>query len=55
MSKRDACLRVARWALEIEEFYYKVEHRPGISMRHADALSQNPMECFALDKEHRMH
>jgi len=49
MSKKDACMRVARWALEIEEFQYKVEHRPGTSMRHADALSRNPVECFVLE------
>jgi len=49
MSKKDACVRVARWALEIEEFQYKVEHRPGTSMRHADALSRNPVECFVLE------
>lgn len=42
MSKKDACLRVAHWALRLEEFEYTVEHRSGTSMRHVDALSRNP-------------
>jgi len=53
MSKKDACVRVDRWALEIEEFQYKVEHRPGTSMRHADALSRNPVECFGNERNSR--
>lgn len=42
LSKKDTCLRVARWALLIEEFQYSIEHRPGSAMRHVDALSRNP-------------
>lgn len=42
MNKRDLCVRVARWALLLEEFSYTIEHRPGNSMRHVDALSRNP-------------
>lgn len=41
MNKRDLCVRVARWALLLEEFNYVIEHRPGTSMRHVDALSRN--------------
>lgn len=43
MSKKDTCLRIARWALQIEEFNYSIEHRPGSSMRHVDALSRYPV------------
>lgn len=50
MSKKDACLRVAHWALQLEEFEYTVEHRAGTSMRHADALSRNPIECLNIQE-----
>ncbi|EFN73061.1 hypothetical protein EAG_00116, partial [Camponotus floridanus] len=40
--------RVAHWALQLEEFDYSVEHRSGTLMRHADALSRNPVECLLL-------
>lgn len=43
MSKRDLCPRIARWALQLEEFNCKVEHRAGTQMRHVDALSRNPV------------
>jgi len=43
MSKKDLCVRVARWALLLEEFHYTIEHRPGRNMLHVDALSRNPL------------
>ena len=43
MSKKDLCMRVARWALQLEEFNYTIEHRPGKAMAHVDALSRNPL------------
>lgn len=36
MKKRDLCARVARWALQIEEFGCEI-------VRHVDALSRNPV------------
>lgn len=42
MKKKDLCVRVARWALLLEEFNYVIEHRAGKNMRHIDALSRNP-------------
>lgn len=51
MSKRDLCVRVARWALQLEEFNYTIEHRPGKSMAHVDALSRNPMPVCMLINE----
>ena len=42
-------MRVARWALLLEEYNYKVEHRPGKNMSHVDALSRNPIaECHVV-------
>jgi len=29
MNKKDLCVRIARWALLLEAFRYRVEHRPG--------------------------
>jgi len=43
MSKKDLCMRVARWALQLEEFNYTIEHRPGKAMTHVDGLSRNPL------------
>lgn len=50
MSKKDTCLRVAHWALQLEEFEYTVENRTGTSMRHADALSRHPVECLNVQE-----
>lgn len=43
LQKKDLPPRVARWALLLEEYDYKIEHRPGSSMKHADALSRYPV------------
>lgn len=51
MSKRDLCVRVARWALSLEEFQYVIEHRPGKSMAHVDALSRNPLPSCLIVSE----
>lgn len=51
MSKKDLCVRVARWALLLEEFNYEIEHRPGKNMSHVDALSRNPLSsCLLIDE-----
>lgn len=51
MNKKDLCVRVARWALLLEEFDYVIEHRPGRSMVHVDALSRNPLPtCMFIDE-----
>lgn len=50
MNKRDLCVRVARWALLLEEFEYKIEHHPGKNMSHVDALSRYPiLECRVVE------
>lgn len=43
MGKRDLCPRIARWALQLEEFDCEVVHRSGTAMRHVDALSRFPI------------
>lgn len=51
MNKKDLCVRVARWALLLEEYDYVIEHRPGKNMAHVDALSRNPLPmCMILDE-----
>lgn len=42
MAKRDISAKIARWALQLEEFDCTVEHRAGTTMRHVDALSRCP-------------
>lgn len=51
MSKKDLCVRVARWALFLEEFDYVIEHRPGKNMMHVDALSRNPLPTCMIINE----
>lgn len=51
MKKRDLCVHVACWALLLEEFDYRIEHRPGKSMAHVDALNRNPLsECMTIEE-----
>lgn len=48
---KDLCVRVARWALLLEEYDYTIEHRPGKNMAHVDALSRNPLPvCMSIDE-----
>jgi len=51
MAKRNLCLRVARWALILEDYNYKLEHRPGKNMTHVDALSRNPLLTRLIDED----
>lgn len=44
--KRDLIPRVARWWVQLQEFDFTIEYRPGPRMAHADALSRNPVESF---------
>ncbi|GFS60138.1 hypothetical protein TNCV_2826601 [Trichonephila clavipes] len=54
MQKKDLITRIARWALQLEEFDYEIEHRAGSRMKHVDALSRYPvmMESIALSTYH---
>lgn len=52
MSKRDLTTRVARWALLLEEYEYKIEHRSGSRMAHVDALSRCPeVRVYQISKQ----
>jgi len=48
MNKKELCVRVARWALLLEEFSYTIEYRPGRSMPHVDTLSRYPLPRYML-------
>lgn len=52
MDKKDLTTRVARWALLLEDYDYSIEHRPGVRMKHVDALSRHPImtisTCFVV-------
>ncbi|KAG5316612.1 TF26 protein, partial [Pseudoatta argentina] len=51
MSKKDLCVRVARWALLLQEFDCTIEHRSGKAMRHVDALSRNLPEIMYIRED----
>lgn len=40
LNKKDIVPRIMRWALFLESYDYKIEHRPNTRMRHVDALSR---------------
>lgn len=40
LERKQINARIARWALELENYNYKVLHRRGTAMRHVDALSR---------------
>ncbi|GFT30668.1 hypothetical protein TNCV_77451 [Trichonephila clavipes] len=52
--KKELITRIARWALQLEEFDYEIEHRAGSRMKHVDALSRYPvmMESIPLSTYH---
>ncbi|GFX57976.1 retrovirus-related Pol polyprotein from transposon 297 [Trichonephila clavipes] len=49
MQKRELITLIARWALQLEEFDYEIEHRAGIRMKHVDALSRYPVMMVCND------
>lgn len=42
-SKKDLIPRIGRWWMKIQEYTFEINHRAGDSMKHADALSRNPV------------
>ncbi|GFW38815.1 retrovirus-related Pol polyprotein from transposon 297 [Trichonephila clavipes] len=49
MQKKELITRIARWALQLEEFDYEIEHRAGSRMKHIDALSRYPVMMVCDD------
>lgn len=43
LKKRDVNPRIAKWALALENYDYKIQHRKGEHMAHVDALSRMPI------------
>jgi hypothetical protein len=46
--KKDLIPRIARWWLEIQDFTFTVEYRPGCKMNHVDYLSRHPVPGNSL-------
>lgn len=51
MNKKDLTTRVARWALLLEEYNYKIEHREGKRLPHVDALSRYPVSIMNIKED----
>ncbi|GFW80977.1 retrovirus-related Pol polyprotein from transposon 17.6 [Trichonephila clavipes] len=49
MQKKDLITRIARWALQLEEFDYEIEHKAGSRMKRVDALSRYPVMIVCND------
>ncbi|GFW52741.1 retrovirus-related Pol polyprotein from transposon 297 [Trichonephila clavipes] len=49
VQKKELITRIARWALQLEEFDYEIEHRAGSRMKHVDALSRYPVMMVCND------
>ena len=45
LNKKELNPRIARWALELQNYDYTLEHRAGKQMQHVDALSRNLTVC----------
>ena len=41
LNKKEINPRIARWALELQNYDYSLEHRSGKRMQHVDALNRN--------------
>ncbi|GFW26732.1 retrovirus-related Pol polyprotein from transposon 17.6 [Trichonephila clavipes] len=49
LCKKELITRIARWALQLEEFDYEIEHRAGSRMKHVDALNRYPVMMVCND------
>ncbi|GFX16283.1 retrovirus-related Pol polyprotein from transposon 17.6 [Trichonephila clavipes] len=47
--KKELITRITRWALQLEEFDYEIEHKAGSRMKHVDALSRYPLMMVCND------
>jgi len=46
--------RIARWTLALQNYYFKVIHRPGTKMQHVDALSRSVEYVHELPLEREL-
>jgi hypothetical protein len=51
MTYKDASPRLLRWALQLQDFRFKIIYRPGSQNQNADALSRNPVLLINADNE----
>lgn len=50
LNKKQINPRIARWALELQNYSYKIVHRGNDRMRHVDALSRNVDEVLVIEE-----
>ncbi|GFX78826.1 retrovirus-related Pol polyprotein from transposon 17.6 [Trichonephila clavipes] len=48
-AKKELITHIARWALQLEEFDYEIEHTAGSRMKHVQALSRYPVMMVCND------
>ncbi|GFW64773.1 transposon Tf2-6 polyprotein [Trichonephila clavipes] len=48
-AKKELITRITRWALQLDEFDYEIEHIAGSRMKHVDALSRYPVMIVCND------
>lgn len=54
MTKANINPRIARWALTLQNYRFKVKYRPGTKMQHVDALSREVAYVNALPLEREL-
>lgn len=52
LNKKDISPKIARWAFLLQEFDFTIEHRPANRMKHADALSREPVTLIVVSQVH---
>lgn len=55
LSKKTLNPRIARWALELENYNYTIIHRKGTDMGHVDALSRPPLASLIYEHDSDLH
>lgn len=50
-TKKDILPRIARWWLQLQDFDFTVQYRPGNRLKHVDALSRNPAASETAPEE----
>lgn len=50
-AKRDILPRIRRWWLQLQEFTFTMQYRPGERMKDVDAISRNPATSESPSEE----